>query len=42
MKKFLRDGARQDCSAKYLSEVSLQYIDSHPRKGLAWGYSFSF
>ncbi len=42
IKRFLKDGARQDYSDKYLSGITLRYFDGNPGKGLAWVYSFSF
>jgi hypothetical protein len=42
IKGFLKDGAKQDYSDKYLSGITLHYFDGHPRKGLAWVYAFSF
>ena len=42
IKCFLKDEAKQDYSDKYLSGIRLQYLDGHPKKGLAWVYSFSF
>jgi hypothetical protein len=42
IKSFLKDEARQDYSDKYLSGIRLHFVDGHPRKGLAWLYTFSF
>ena len=42
IKGFLKDEAKQDYSDKYLSGIKLHYFDSHPKKGFAWTYSFSF
>lgn len=42
VKLFLKNEAKYDYSDKYLSSVSLHYLDGHPKKGLAWVYSFSF
>ena len=42
IKSFLKDDARQDYSDKYLSGIRLHPVDGHPRKGLAWLYTFSF
>jgi hypothetical protein len=42
VRQFLQEGSRQDCSGQYLRGVQLQYIDGHPRQGLAWVYSFSY
>ena len=42
IKSFLKDEATQDYSDKYLSGITLHYFDGHPKKGLAWVYSFSF
>lgn len=39
---FLKDEAKQNYDDKYLSGITLQYFEGHPRKGLAWVYSFSF
>jgi len=42
IKTFLKDEAKQNYDDKYLSGITLKYFDGHPRKGLAWVYSFSF
>ena len=42
VESFLKNEAVQDYSDKYLSGIRLEYIEGHPRKGLAWVYSFSF
>jgi hypothetical protein len=42
IKSFLRGEARQDYSDKYLSGIRLHFVDGHPRRGLAWLYTFSF
>ncbi|MBF0101650.1 MAG: hypothetical protein HQK77_12155 [Desulfobacterales bacterium] len=43
IKIFLKNEAKQDYSDKYLSGITLHYFDGeHPKKGLAWVYSFSF
>ena len=42
IKSFLKDGAKQNYDDKYLSGITLQYFEGHPRKGFAWVYSFSF
>lgn len=42
IKSFLKDGAKQNYDDKYLSGITLQYIEGHPKKGFAWVYLFSF
>ena len=42
IESFLEDEARQDYADKFLSGIRLHYVDGHPRRGLAWLYTFSF
>jgi len=42
IKLFLKDEAKQNYDDKYLSGITLKYFEGHPKKGLAWVYSFSF
>jgi len=42
IKSFLKSEAKQDYSDKYLAGITLHYFDGHPKKGIAWVYSFSF
>ena len=42
VRAFLAGRAKLDYSDKYLSGVILHYSAGHPKKGLAWVYSFSF
>jgi len=42
IKLFLKDEAKQNYDDKYLSGITLKYFENHPKKGLAWIYSFSF
>lgn len=42
VKAFLKNEAKLDYSDKYLSGVKLAQVESVPRKGTAWVYSFSF
>ena len=42
MKIFLKDEAIQDYSDRFISGIRLHYSDGHPKKGLAWIYSFSY
>lgn len=42
VKTFLKNGAKLDYSDKYLSGVKLAQVESVPRKGTAWVYTFSF
>lgn len=42
IKLFLKEEAKQNYDDKYLSGITLKYFEGHPRKGLAWVYSFSF
>jgi hypothetical protein len=34
IKLFLKDGAKQNYNDKYLSGITLQYFESHPRAGM--------
>ncbi|HNQ78535.1 MAG TPA: hypothetical protein PK747_02640 [Acidobacteriota bacterium] len=42
VKAFLEKKAKLDYSDKYLSGVKLAQVESVPRKGTAWVYSFTF
>lgn len=40
VREFMKKKTKYDYSDRNLIEVSLKYIDSHPRKGEAWVYRF--
>jgi hypothetical protein len=42
VKAFLKTTAKADYSDKYLANISLKHVAGHPKKGLAWVYSFAF
>ncbi len=42
VRAFLKTEAKLDYADKYLSGITLHYIDAHPQKGFAWLYSFAF
>ena len=42
IKNYLKTEAKQNYADKYLAGVKLNYCQGHPKKGLAWVYSFAF
>ena len=42
VKAFLKKDAKANYSNKYLEQISLQQVESHPKSGIAWAYSFAF
>jgi hypothetical protein len=42
IQEFLNSEAKFSYNDKYISRISLEYIEENPKKGIAWVYFFAF